>query len=211
MIKKQEKRNKIFYVPGMISLIFIPLFCFYHFYKVDAFKEQRSIDFYFPDDSIMKQQLLIFKRNNQVFNFNNSEIVEKQNFENLRLALRKLKRENDTLNGIKIHLGNKMTYEVYIRLLDIFIIEKIPNYVQYKNDFFVLMLPKPKQNKNMPKIIPITCGYWEANKDYFLKIERDKQFAYVLNLYRKYWVIFLGYLGIVIINIFALVNVNKNK
>ena len=55
MIKKREKRRRIFYVPGMISLIFIPLFCFYHFYTTDAFKVEKSMIVYFPLDSIVEK------------------------------------------------------------------------------------------------------------------------------------------------------------
>ena len=28
------------------------------------------------------------------------------------------------------------------------------------------MVPKPKYDKNLRKIVPITCGYWEANKEF---------------------------------------------
>ena len=211
MIGKREKRKKFFYVPGMISLVLIPFFCFCHFYKTDAFKDERSIDIFFPSDSIVEKQLSLHKRIYHDFNFNDSEEAENKKLQSLQYFLRKLYRENDTINGVKIHLGNKMTYDVYIRILDILIIEKMPNYVQYKNDFFVLMLPKPKPNKNVLKIIPISCGYYEANKEFWIQQEQDRQFAYILSLYKKYWILFLGYFFLVLINAFTLVKLNKNR
>ncbi|OMQ10030.1 hypothetical protein [[Flexibacter] sp. ATCC 35103] len=211
MINEREKRKRIFYVPGMISLVFIPLFCFYHFYKVDAFKDIRTIDVHFPEDSITKEYLLSKKRNYQFFNFNNSENLENKNLKNLQITLRKLNRVNDTINGVQIHLGNKMTYDVYIKILDVFMIEGISTYLKYNDDFFVLMLPKPKVNKNSPKIVPINCGYWEANKDYFLKMEREQQLKDLLSLYKKYKILFMGYIAIVFLNIFALVKFNKTR
>ncbi|MCP2029462.1 hypothetical protein L1276_004649 [Flavobacterium sp. HSC-32F16] len=207
---KREKRKKIFYVPGMISLVLIPLVCFYHFYKVDAFKDERCIDINIPSDSIEIKNFLSLKRDYQVFNFQNSLDLERNNLNKLQFALRNLNRTNDTIKGIQIHLGKKMKYEVYIRILDIFIIEKMLLYTQYKDDFFVVMLPKPKPS-NAEKIVPIVCGYWEANKDYFLEEERKAKLKYIISLYEKYWIVFLGYFGIVLINIFALVKFNKNQ
>ncbi|WP_433779068.1 hypothetical protein [Flavobacterium anhuiense] len=211
MTEKREKRKKIFYVPGMISLVLIPLFCICYFYKTNAFKDERCIDIYFPEDSIIQNKFLPLKRNYKIFRLNNLEIENKVSLNKLQFSLRELKRKNDTINGIRIHLGNKMSYEFYIKVLDILFVEKIENYIQYKNDFLVLVLPKPKLKKESKEIISLNCGFWEANKDYFIKQEKERKFNYVFELYKKYWILFLGYFGIVLLNIFTLVKFNKNK
>ncbi len=210
MIAKREKRKKIFYVPGMISLVLIPLFCFYHFYKVDAFKVEGSINISLPDSS-QKEALLAIKRNYHVFILNNTEDLEKPKLNDLQFALRKMKREHDTINGIKIHLGNEMRYEVYIRLLDFFAIEKIPIFIQNDNDFLVFMMPKPKPKKDLKAIVPFTCSYGEVNREYFLEQALKRKLQHNLSLYKKNWVLFLAYFGMVLLNIFALVKFNKNK
>lgn len=210
MIEKREKRKKIFYVPGMISLILIPVFCFYHFYKVDAFKVESCVDVSFSD-AVQKKSFLQIKRNYQVFNLNSSEDFEKEKLNDLQLALRKINRKNDTINGIQIHLGDKMQYEVYIRVLDILAIEQMPLFIQNSNDFFVLMMPKPKFKNVFKEIIPFKCGYWEANKDFFLERERKRQLEYNLSLYKKNWILLSAYLGLVLLNIFALVKFNKSR
>ncbi|MFC4749135.1 hypothetical protein [Flavobacterium branchiicola] len=194
----------------MISLVLIPLFCFYHFYKVDAFKVVGCIDVSFPDANSEKVFLSI-KRNYQKFTFNNSLIVEKEKLNDLEIALRKLNKENDTINGIQVHLGSKMQYEVYIRIMDIFAIEQMPNFMQYKNDFFLLMMPKPKPNKNLKKIHYFRCAYEEVNRDYFLEIRKREEFERNIALYKKNWLIFLGYLGLVLLNVLALVKFNKTR
>jgi len=211
MTNKREKRKRIFYVPGIISLVFIPLLCLYSWYKAGVFKSEGCINIYFPEKSIAKSNLQSIKRNYQVFSFNSSEVLHSKDLENLQAVLRKLNSENDTINGVQIHLGNKMTYEVYVRIWDILAIEQMPTYLQYNNDFFVLMLPKPKPDKNLEEIVPITCGYWEANKEYILKERKERQFQYISALHKRYWYLFLGYLGIVVLNIFALVKFNKTK
>ena len=123
MIENQARRRKIFYVPGMISLIFIPLLCFYHFYKVDAFKEEGCISFFYPTDSVSIKKFVSLERNYQDFTFNKSLDLETNNLNNLQRDLRQLNIENDTIKGVKIHLGSKMKYEVYIKILDILSIE----------------------------------------------------------------------------------------
>lgn len=210
MIEKREKRKNIFYVPGMISLVFIPLFCFYHFYKVDAFKVYGAVDLSFPD-SIQKKGFLAIKRSYQLFNLNSTEDLEEKKLNELQLALREIKEKNDTINGIQIHLGNKMRYEVYVRVLDILAIEQMPFFIQNDNDFLVLMMPKPKVQKYSREIIPYKCGYWEANKDFFMENERKRQLEYNLSLYKKNWVLLLAFLGLVFLNIFSLVKFNKSR
>ncbi|MEG1023744.1 MAG: hypothetical protein RSD71_10550 [Flavobacterium sp.] len=210
MIRKRENRRKIYYVPGMISLIVIPLLCFYHFYKVDAFKEERCMDIYICNDSIGTKNIMSYKRNYKVFNFNNSLDLERKKLNRLRFDLKELNRTNDTINGIQVCFGTKMKYEVYIEILDIFFAEKETLFMQYKNNFFVLRIPKPK-NQISVKIVPITCGYFEANKDYILEQERKRKYEYYLSLYKQNWIVLLGYLGIVFLNIFAVVKFNKNR
>ena|SRR6218665_1828477 len=213
MIEQRKKRKKIFYVPGMISLVFIPLICMVYFYKTDAFVNKGCIGVWFPSDSLATQKFLSLERKYKVYDFNSSEIEESTNLNNLQSELRKLNRENDTIKGIQIHLGNKMNYQVYVRILDILLIEGMPNYLQYNNDFFVLMIPKPKPDKSLKKFKVFVCGSGSLNvgANDWLKEEQEARRKYVLSLVRKYWILFLGYFGLVLINIFALVKFNKNR
>ncbi|WP_343695366.1 hypothetical protein [Flavobacterium sp.] len=210
MIEKRKKRKKLFYVPGMISLVLIPLFCLYHFYRVEAFKVYHSIDISLPDSN-QKKALLVIKRNYHVFVLNNTEDLEKTKLNDLQLALRKMKREHDTINGIKIHLGNEMSYEVYIKVLDFFAIEKMPIFIQNDNDFLVFMMPKPKPKKDLKRIVAFKCSYEEVNREYFLEQARKRKLQHDLALYKKNWILFFAYFGIVVLNIFALVKFNKNQ
>ncbi|MNS22533.1 hypothetical protein D3C86_748560 [compost metagenome] len=211
MIEKRKKRKKIFYVPGMISLVLIPLICMVYFCTTDAFVEKGCIDVSFPSDSLMIKQFLSVERKYKVYSFNSSEISESADLSNLQLGLRKMKRENDTINGIKIHLGNNMDYEVYVRILDILSIEQMPNYLQYNDDFFVLMMPKPRTDKSLKKVKFFVCGSTDVTAYNWLKEKQEAERKYVLSLYRKNWILFLSYFGLVLLNIFVLVKFNKNK
>src|SRR3954465_13311964 len=117
MIEKREKRKKIFYVPGMISLILIPLFCFYHFYKVNAFEVQRGINLSIPVGNEFEEYKVASLRKYKLFNFDGSNL-EKKKLNEMKLYLRKLRIEKDTVNGIKMHFGSKSYYQTFITTLD---------------------------------------------------------------------------------------------
>jgi hypothetical protein len=212
MNNERAKRKRIFYVPGMISLVLIPLFCFYHFYKVDAFKVYGSVNIYFPSDPKMIEKFLAVKRNYKLFEFNNSLNLESKKINDLQFALRKLNRENDILNGIQIHLGEKMKYEVYVRILEILELEQMPYYMHHKNNFFVLMMPKPKSTSKRNFVV---CGSGflagDLDQEYFLEQERKAQFERNIALLKKNWILFLAYIGLAILNVVALVKFNKKK
>ena len=206
-----KKHKRIFYRPGMISLVLIPLLCLYFFYKNDVFTVYCSFNFSFIEESVFVNKNIHNIRKYKDFNFNNSELIEQSKLNELKVSLRKLKKDNDTINGIKIHFGKSTNYAVFIEVLDILTIEEMPIYCPYRNDIWVLVLPKPKFSK-YNKITPLKiCGYYEANKEYWLemdrKAEREKQYY----LFKKYWILFLGYFGIVLLNIFALIKFNKSK
>ncbi|MGO4772291.1 hypothetical protein ACEN2I_11555 [Flavobacterium sp. W22_SRS_FK3] len=85
-------------------------------------------------------------------------------------------------------------------------------WAHYEDDIYVLSSPKPKpRQSNLEKIKYFSCGYYEENKLYFLEMERERQFHYIVSVYKKCWIIFLGYFGIVLLNIFGLVKFNKNQ
>ncbi|WP_269237324.1 hypothetical protein [Flavobacterium flavigenum] len=110
MIEKREKRKKIFYVPGMISLVLIPLFCLYHFYKVEAFKTYGALDFSLPDKEDFEKYKVGNLRKYKTFNFNNQKSKEEQKLKELRLFARDLVKHYDSINGIKIQFGPKTEY-----------------------------------------------------------------------------------------------------
>ncbi len=193
----------------MISLVCIPLLCVYFFYKNDVFTVYCSFSFSFIEASVFVEKDIPNIRKYKDFSFDNSELSEQNKLKELQVSLRKLKKDIDTINGIKIHFGKKANYAVFVEVLDILTVEDMPIYCPYRNDIWVLVPPKPKPNKNR-KIIPLmTCGYYEANKEYWLEMERKAEREKQYFLFKKYWILFFGYFGIVILNIFTLIKFNK--
>lgn len=216
MIEKREKRKKIFYVPGMISLVFIPLFCLYHFYIVDAFKIYHGIELNIPVNNEFEKYNFPTLRKYKVFNFDGSQ-SEKNRLNEMKLYLMKLRVEKDTINGIKIHFGSKSTYQTFITSLDILSEEEAPTWITNKNDIYILGSSNTyKKPKDTIERHTMNCGtmevmrqqaYWEEKN----RKEEDARVFMVSFFAQKWQLIFCGYFGLVLLNIFTLVKFNKNQ
>ena len=205
MIEERKKRKKILYVPGMISLVLIPFFCFYHFYKTDAFKVEGCLAISVSTKEEFQNYKIKSLRKYKNFSFKQDKSEE---LKELRFFVRDIVKKYDTINGAKIHFDSKTDYNTFISVINVISEEKVPLWAHYKDDIYVLSSPKPT---NLKTIEYSTCGYYEANKSYFLEMERERQFQYIVSLYKKYRIIFLGYFGILLLNIFVLVKFNKNQ
>jgi len=211
MIEKRKKRKKIFYVPGMISLVLIPLFCFYHFYKIDAFKVYGSVDFSVSNKEDFEKYKVRDLRKYKAFNFNDTRLNEEHKLKELRFYARNLVGKFDTINGAKIYFGPNTDYDTFICVVNIMNEEKMPTYALFSNTMYAFAHAKPKPDKRRIFV----CGTTEASIRNSRLMEEESQ-KNKLQIFQKsflkqQWLIILGYLGIVLINIFALVKFNKNK
>jgi hypothetical protein len=216
MIERREKRKKIFYVPGMISLVLIPLFCFYHFYKVDAFEVPRAMNLSIPVGNDFEEYKIASLRKYKVFNFDGSDL-EKKKLNEMKLYLRKLRIEKDTVNGIKMHFDSKSYYQTFITTLDILVEEDAPAWAINDNDIYVLGTSNTyKKVKDTIEYQRMNCNtsalmaeqrHWELEN----KNEEEEKVFQISFFQNKWKILSLGYIGLVLLNIFVLVNFNKNK
>ena len=211
-----KRRKKIFYVPGMISLIFIPLLCLVYFYRTDSFTVYGSLNLVFSDDESFFEYKVTSLRRYKKFNLNGSKLKEQKNLNELQFFLRNLVKEKDTINGAKVNFGSKTHYDVFVSVLDILNVEKVPTWGPYKDDIYIFgSLNKPKIDKNKITKTRMNCGTSELmiqenlRKQENLRVEEKFQFQILF--FKRQRILFLGYFGIVLINIFALVKFNKNK
>ena len=221
MIEKREKRKKIFYVPGLISLVFIPLFCLVYFYNINAFKVYGSLDISLVSDKEEFEKYKIKdlrKYKDFIFNGEKTQELKLQELKLQELKLQELKffvrdlvRKYDTINGAKIHFGLKTDYNTFVNVIDILTTEKVPTWAPFKDDMYVLASGKPKQKEDHR----FFCGTGAYSEKNTLRIEEENRkkelFIFQVSFLRQQWIIFLGYLGILFLNIFTLVKFNKNK
>jgi hypothetical protein len=210
-MKINKKHKRIFYRPGMISLVFIPVLCLCYFYKNDVFKVYGELNISLvPNKESLEKYSISKLRKYRVFNFNGNESVEREKLNELKFFLRKLVIEKDTIIGIRTHFGPKTSFDVFVDVFDILETEKAPTFAPYKDDIYIIA-----SSKNAKKAAKrsMNCGTMEASRINYLKyqeLEKQKSNIIFMNsFFKQRWILFLGYFGIVLLNIFALIKFNK--
>jgi hypothetical protein len=220
-MKQAKKHRKLFYVPGMISLVLLPLFCLYFFYSGKSFDKVRCVSIAMSNERTVTE----FELNNDIsltrdykdFIFNGNLEKEKSNLKKFTLSLREQNSLKDTVHGIKIHL-DKAKYEVFIRVLDILSQEKTNTYAIFGTTIWVLnghAHETPEQKKWREEHPPMNCGTQDAinyqialrKENQRLMEKKDSQKTFFDN--HSY--LYLIYFGIVLLNIFAVIKFNKDK
>ena len=211
MIRKRENRRRIYYVPGMISLIVIPLLCFYHFYKVDAFAMYGTLDLMIPNKDEFEKYKIADLRKYQVFEFNDVKVKELERIKELRFFVRDIVKKYDTINGAKIHFGPKTDYDTFVNVITIMTEEEVPTWALFSDNMYAVAHAKPKVKKDHR----FFCGTPKYSKENTIRMgeeNRKKELnVFLFSFLKQQWIVFLGYLGIVFLNIFALVKFNKNR
>lgn len=227
MTEKRKKGKKIFYVPGMISLVFIPLFCLIYFCFSNIFKINAGIDFALVDDQDFLENKVYSRRQYKIFNFNETEFENEIKLKEMKFYLRDLIKKKDTVNGVIAHFSSQTKYKTFISVLDVLGTEKAPIYVLYKDDFYIWgcknnpLKNKKNADEQMKTCIVVKEDLSEEKKHTFPSIydidyelgqkKKREERERLLALYEKCWIIFPGYLGLVFLNIFTLVKFNKNR
>ncbi|WP_379683250.1 hypothetical protein [Flavobacterium procerum] len=203
----------------MISLVLIPLFCFYHFYKVDAFKVYGGLDLHLPyeEDYFIKYKIASLRKY-KTFNFNENEFTAKEQLNNVKLYLRNLMNKKDTINGIKLHYGSGTHYDVFIKTIDLLAEEEAPAWAINENDVYIFgslnTLKKVKSDTLVAPMMNCMTGELMARQAYFETKHKKEEEAYQFKItfFKEKWkLISLGYLGLVFLNVFVLVKLNRQQ
>ncbi|GAB3718708.1 hypothetical protein [Flavobacterium koreense] len=213
-----KKHRKIFYAPGMISLVVLPILFLWFLYFSNSFKEYSCIELGLADKKSYYEILNEFDfpnlRNYKIFVFNNTLEKEKNNLINFQKSLKIQNKFKDTINGIKLQFGKKMTYEVYIRILDILQSEKTPTYIEYQNYLWILNgnQRREKVEKTYNDGRAFVCYQRVGGIFIDESIELKNAKNELLNFYyKKVWYLYLAFIGIIFLNIFVLLKFNRNR
>ncbi len=207
-----KKHRKIFYVPGMISLMVLPILCLNFFRENKSLVSYHSMDVYFsssitdqkPDNTwtitsvgyVPKRNYFMYEIDGTNDNTNlidsNSKIVD-------------LLKSKDTINGVKFNFSKKAIYTSFVDVIDQLAIASVPNYVIFENSIYVYVIPEEKNEYvSISTVEIIKCGYYEANKEYFARMESKRNHAIFVQNLKKYWVILAALLGLVAVNVFVI-------
>jgi len=135
-----EKRKKLYYVPGLISAVFVPII----FYcKKPEIKQQVAINFYLPSDKPYQP----YSSNNLLRELNRKKIftiaLDKNHQQNerklefIRHEARKILYYNDVSTTIKVSFSNETNYGEIVALLNIMVSDEHKRYGLIGNDFYI--------------------------------------------------------------------------
>jgi hypothetical protein len=146
------KRKKLFYVPGLISLIGLPILVFYLFPKEQ--KQLTVIRIFLPSDRKSKDENIIRYSRDRVFKTIGSKKIFDVNlnpqfplrdegktdslYEFLSEKLGKFKLTNDTTIVIKVDFGNSNTYGQVVWLLNQTLIHQLKRWAYIDNSFYFI-------------------------------------------------------------------------
>ena len=197
------KRRKIYYVPGMISLIFLPILCVWYLernknvercfevsYAQKYYKEAKSHRF----DTTMLS-LPEYKRQYIDVFISKSDAKNNISFSIIQNKLNEILRSKNKQLGIHIIFSDDSKYDSYIRTIDIlessFKTQSAHHtYCPYSNNIWVLYLIDANK---VSKPIEHCCRYIELPTNTDLDIKKDK-----LNLYIILIVTYLLFTGLAI-------------
>jgi len=214
-MKIRTKHRKLFYVPGMISLVLIPVLCLFYINSKDYQKQYGSVDiwlsdnFMIPDTSDFHKLITIHpKRNIKKYYFDGNEKNDKNKLKHLQKRISMFVAEKDSLNSIKIFFGEKMNYQTYINILDIISIEKVNEYM-VNPDFIYIVNFSPKNEIRISKDIPLLiCGYKSIDNQ---EIDRQIKIDNFINNIKLFWQIPFAMLGMIFLNLYFLIKFNRNR
>lgn len=213
-----QKRKRIYYSAGLISIILLPVLCLINIKNNDAFKNRYSINFQNWDG----QENSEFFKNNIAFlktkKFTTVIITGNNNSDSIKLQeaqknIKALVKSKDSVGGIKFHFGQKSQYWTYIRVLDIINIEQGGHYFSYKNDI-LFTNPKPpkpvKFDKNAEPLRIITCGSGGSDPDF----EEDiwgPIWQKTIEIGKKYYLPIIAYILMLFFTFRRIVNEHKTS
>jgi len=153
-----KNRTRKYYVPGIITLILLPIFCCMYLSKYN--KDERVIEVTFCEkynpnkicDSLFRFDTTIlslpkYKRIYTDIELNADTKINNQNIKLFKKRLIELKKNNDTIHGIHIVFGDAMKYEYFIEAIDVcYKCDSFPSYAVYENNLWTAYWKMTKEN-----------------------------------------------------------------
>ena len=144
-----KKKKRIYYVPGLISLIGLPILCC--IYLHNNFRQERVLVVTFAekydknrekhttyDTTILSEPE--YKREYIHIELNGNRIYDQTRINIFRESTLKIMRNKDSTNGVHLIFGDGSKYGSFIQVLNNFRIDSIPNYMCSENHVWMLYI-----------------------------------------------------------------------
>jgi hypothetical protein len=210
-------RRKIYYVPGMITLIVLPILCYY--YLLPFKKDERILEVIFAakyrpefknypvarfDTSFLSNPRT--KRNYLDIRLNGDEKEDKIKLDFFRLRIREMIKSNDTVNGTHLLFVDSAKYGTFVQALNICKKEGLMRYAPFENDLWVLQINYDKAT--IERVKQRRKEIEEKNREELLN-RKITGWTWIdwLNSIKKTWPIYLILIGLSYISINKMRNI----
>jgi hypothetical protein len=210
-----RSRKKLYYIPGTISLISLPLL--FYFYNIQYHEElvQTAIPIIVWNKNWTEKFPNLFsgnyppKRNYQDIYLTGDDKTDNIKLAFSELRVREIIQQNDGANGVHYYFGEATTYASFIKVLDILRTEKAKKYMIYDNDIWLLHDPPEPVSKTIQGFI---CGTTyssakmnEPERSHWLTFKKHFKDAG-----ESSWQIFIAFMVLFGFTIFSVNNQNKD-
>jgi hypothetical protein len=211
-----KKRKKIYYVPGIISLIFLPiLFLIQNNHEIKKTR-QYAIEYITPFEWDDYNYEIPAKRNYINVKLEGDTKNDSLHFLFIKNFAETIEQSKDTVIGLKIIFGSNIKYGTLISTLNCLLKAKIKTYIPIEDTLFVYYINRTDScpECNIPNdwacfkltyFIDDNRSFEEIRRDNWLKIKNN------LIIHKYYWPIFLAYILLVIIATHKIINEFKEQ
>jgi hypothetical protein len=146
----RPKRKKIYYIPGIISLIIIPITFLLFANREIKQKTLTVLPIVFTDTNFPKRFPEAFKKFNGNFppkrnyidiSFNGDNQKNKIKLDFAQVRIREILSQNDSTNGLHFKFGESSQYWTFIKVVDILRFEDAKTYMAIDNDIWFYQFP----------------------------------------------------------------------
>ena len=168
--------KKIYYIPGIFSIILLPIFGIWYMNKYDYFTPLRSIDFTNIDFAEIERMSKKYEHVNYGQNEFEKRAYKEVHLSNDKNSKNTLKyidqfvndvfKTKDTIYGLKIHFEENATYNEFIEVLNIFTERDAELYILDNNTMYFVGRDWKPPSPDDEKLEPLEMFYCTSGISY---------------------------------------------
>jgi len=144
------KHKKIYYSPGLISLLILPFVFISQSYKQMQRNTFGVIPIYFADTELYKTYPESFtrfkgsyppKRSYTEITFTGNDVYNQTKLAFAQIRIREILAQNDSINGLHFMFGDSSTYGIFVKTIDILRKEGAESYMALDNNLWFYHFP----------------------------------------------------------------------
>ena len=195
-------QRKIFYVPGMISLLTVPFLFFYFVNRAPKKQNLYGFRIVWVDTSVLRKYDETFNTYRGHFPPRRvySQVIlsgplalDSKVLDSIQNRISAFAQSEDTLSGFHFVFGDKATYGGFIQVLDLLETAQAHTYLPFENNLWIYNLPRFRIDT--VSYTPITCGTVFQNTEARNKLKTKK--VDLQKTWRTAWPLLLGFVLLV--------------